>query len=131
MENIFFDERYMMAVKRIADMKNEYPESRFNDYFNVVSDLIVRLDGVMPAVKNGDYRLLDEALKKQLIDGLYSDILPENYDASYANPDVAVEKFGKCGKLLSALYYMLIVEIPKVFIASKWEMTVLYLRMTG
>ena len=126
MENIFFDERYMMAVKRIADMKNEYPESRFNDYFNVVSDLIVRLDGVMPAVKNGDYRLLDEALKKQLIDELYSDILPENYDVSYANPDVAVEKFGKCGKLLSALYYMLIVEIPKVFIASKWEMTVLY-----
>ena len=126
MDNSFFDERYMLAVERIAAMKDEHPESEFCGYFNVLSELVVRLDGVRNPVMTGDFYLMDDKVKSTLNRILYYDILPENYDYSYANPDFAVKELGKCGKLLSALYYMLILEIPKAFTGCKWELTVLF-----
>ena len=126
MDNSFFDERYNLAVERISGMKDEHPESEFCQYFNVLSELVTRLDGIMKPVKTGDFYLMDNKVKSDINRELYSDILPENYESSFANPDVAVRRLGKCGKLLSALYYMLILEIPKAFTGSKWELTVLY-----
>ena len=97
MDNSFFDERYMLAVERIAAMKDEHPESEFCGYFNVLSELVVKLDGIRNPVMTGDFYLMDDKVKSTLNRILYYDILPENYDYSYANPDFAVKELGKCG----------------------------------
>jgi leucyl aminopeptidase (aminopeptidase T) len=49
---------------------------------------------------------------------LYADILPENYEISYANPDFAVKKLGEYGRFFSAVYAELRSQIAYAYEAD-------------
>ena len=56
---------------------------------------------------------------------LYVDILPSNYEESYANPDYAVKQFGKeMGQRLCFLYTELRSLIPSAYEQCLWDLVV-------
>lgn len=100
------EERYNLAVERIGDIKEERTvDVKFRDYFVKVAEFIHLIDGTKKKIEDHtfDGMLIEElaAWNKKL----YSDILPEHYRESYANPDYAVAQLGEAyGSTLSALY---------------------------
>jgi len=105
-ENETVSERFMLVVERIRQIpKQQDTEDGFRDYFQRTSEWICLTLEVLAMEKEGrlDNRSLEEC--EQLNKRLYADVLPENYDASYANPAYAVQKLGEgFGGLLSFLY---------------------------
>ncbi|MCI9122693.1 MAG: aminopeptidase [Eubacterium sp.] len=105
-ENETVSERFMLVVERIRQIpKQQDTEDSFRDYFQRTSEWICLTLEVLAMEKEGrlDNRSLEEC--EQLNKRLYADVLPENYDASYANPAYAVQKLGEgFGGLLSFLY---------------------------
>lgn len=105
-ENEQVEERFALSMERLERMKDERTvEEPFLDYFLSMASFI----GLI-----GDYRdeLIRDALTgasfselKEWNRSLYEDILPENYETSYANPRYAVSRLGEgYGQLLSYLY---------------------------
>ena len=99
-ERVVMNERYELAVGRLAELADEtiVPEP-FRDFFVRTADFL------MTALRG------EEADNRDL----YEDILPDNYGASYGNPAYAVEKLGDYGFCLSAVYAELRGIIPCVF----------------
>lgn len=89
-------------------------------YFKFVGKWAIKLS-ILEEELNDDYfinKSLDELRK--LNRELYSDILPENYSISYANPQYAVKLFGEgIGQVLSALYARLRNHIKYAFRHNK------------
>lgn len=100
------EERYNLAVDRIGDIKEERTvDVKFRDYFVKVAEFIHLIDGTKKKIEDHTF---DEMQIEELAawnKKLYSDILPEHYRESYANPDYAVAQLGEAyGSTLSALY---------------------------
>ena len=99
------------------------------------ADFLLNLCEIYDCVRTGQF--CKESLEELSIQNraLYKDILPENYDESYANPDYAVAVFGKeLGQLLSVLYSELRSLIPLVFEDQLEEITIrleLFLEVYG
>lgn len=75
-----YKERYELAFNRIKEIKAENTvKLPFRTYFEKLSEFILLLDEV---------EATEEYNKK-----LYSDILPENYDTCFGNPDYIVKNF--------------------------------------
>ena len=75
-----YKERYELAFNRIKEIKAENTvKLPFRTYFEKLSEFILLLDEV---------EATEEYNKK-----LYSDILPENYDTCFGNPDYIVKIF--------------------------------------
>jgi len=90
--------------------------SNLNDYFRNVSGFIRLLIETYDVVKDDNYFRMSLDDLKQINARLYEDILPENYDTSYANPAYAVSKLGiEYGRLLSFLYSEIRSVIGSVF----------------
>lgn len=68
----------------------------FHEYVNAINRLL-KETGHITQGRVADYQETNTIL--------YSELLPENYKSSFANPDFATEKFGQLGALMSALYY--------------------------
>ncbi len=100
------DERYDLAVGRIREIKNEQTVAEvFQDYFRKMADFVCIIDEVKTSLTDGSYEQFSLEELQDLNHRLYADILPENYQTSYANPTYAVSTFGKpYGQLLSFLY---------------------------
>ncbi len=99
-EDKMIRERYDLTIGRIASIPGEHtaPEP-FDDFFEKTASFLFMLH--QTDVKRE--RSLEEwqTLNRQL----YADILPENYEESYANPAYAVERLGEVhGRILSFLY---------------------------
>ena len=104
------NERMELALGRIAEIPGEtcVPEP-YRDYFHRVAEFLLSV-----RKETGNY-------------DLYSDILPENYGTSYANPGYAAGKLGSpMGQLLSAVYAELRGIIPAVFEEDEEGICVLY-----
>ena len=114
------EERFLLAEERIHEIKKEtsgdlnmeegaekgavMPEN-FRQYFHTMADFLIFMADTYRYVANGKLYLasLEELQEKN--HELYRDILPENYDKSYANPAYSVARLGKdYGKLFSFLY---------------------------
>ena len=116
-------ERFLLATERVCtlDAGKEIAEP-FGDYFAKVAEF---LTGVLRTA--ADYKLFDEPndtwwLRESFEDlekvntKLYSDVLGDNYDTSYANPQYAVSKLGEeFGPLMAAIYTNLRSSISDVF----------------
>ncbi len=105
-ENEGVKERYELARQRIALFGEERSvREPFRGYFIEMAEFIEKLTQVVDFVFSGElYKLPLDELKK-LNNKLYEDILPENYNKSYADPAFSVGRFGKSyGKLLSTVY---------------------------
>ena len=124
MDNIA--ERYELAKERIGEIEKEMcMEERYAVYFQKTAVFLRKMTETYEYVKCGDlYRASLEKLR-QLNRTLYEDILPENYEASYANPAYAVNMLGeRYGQLLSFLYAELRSLVVFAFEKNIFEMTI-------
>lgn len=106
-----YQERYELAAERVRGIAQEtnggecvVPE-QMRDYFAKVSSYLVQMMDTYEEIDAGSFYELTLEELQQRNHALYQDILPENYDTSYANPAYAAEKLGEeFGRYLCALY---------------------------
>lgn len=99
-------ERFMLALERIAQIPNEKKcAEKYQNYFEKMAEFVLLMKKTWDFVADGSlYKASLEELQKHNRE-LYEDILPENYEKSYANPTYAAECFGKeMGQLLAFIY---------------------------
>lgn len=105
-DNDLIQERLQLALERIQEMTGEKAvKEEFQAYFAKVAEFILQIEETRLFIEKGGLQSasLEELMKRN--HKLYEDILPENYEASYANPDVAVEKLGEeFGAMLAFLH---------------------------
>ncbi len=99
-------ERFELTRERITGIISEgIVKEPYINYFKTVAMFIQKIYEVIDYVKEDKLKDLSLIELKDLNHRLYEDILPENYDKSYANPSFATATLGKkYGKLLSFLY---------------------------
>lgn len=99
-------ERYLLMKERIAQIQTEESVKQpYLDYFRKVAVFVAKLQETFELAELG--KLSEESLEaaKERNRYFYQDILEENYETSYANPEYAVEKLGEeFGGILSFLY---------------------------
>lgn len=99
-------ERMNLAMERIGEIPGEHMvEESFAAYFSKVAEFLILIQNTDSFLEKGglESASLDELLQKN--HALYEDIMPENYETSYANPAYAVEKLGReFGAVLAFLY---------------------------
>lgn len=129
-------ERYQLAVSRIKEIKNEnLGRPEFDEYFRTVSGFIEMMDDTLKWSIDGglEKNSIEELGKRNR--ALYEDILPEHYDSSFGNPEVAVQKLGEdFGKILSSLYFEIRSMIPSAFEHNLFDMVIraeLFLEVYG
>ncbi len=93
-------ERYNLTIERIKlILEEESVDDRYLDYFRTVSRFILLVDQTWKR-NNVSLEMLIEENR-----ALYQDVLGDNYDTSYANPEYAIRVFGKeIGEILCFLY---------------------------
>lgn len=111
------EERYNLVVDRIGDIKEERTvDVKFRDYFVKVAEFIHLIDGTKKKIEDHTFDGMQIEELAAWNKKLYSDILPEHYRESYANPDYAVAQLGEAyGSTLSALYAEIRVAIVYVY----------------
>lgn len=109
--------RYDLALERCRGIAEESTvEESYRDYFKKCAAFILLIDEVKASMENGSYYRRNAREMAKINHRLYEDILPENYENSYANPDYAVAKTGEeLGQILSAIYTELRGAIAYVF----------------
>lgn len=99
-------ERYLLMKERIAQIQTEESVKQpYLDYFRKVAVFVAKLQETFELAELG--KLSEESLEaaKERNRYFYQDILEENYETGYANPEYAVEKLGEeFGGILSFLY---------------------------
>ena len=120
-------ERYELAAERIRQIpKEEAVSLPFRRYFQSVSEFVLLLLDLKKMMENGSYGKLSIEEKKEWNYKLYADILPEQYEESYANPTYAVEELGEdYGQILSFLYAEVRGGIAWVFEGKEEYLTIL------
>lgn len=122
------EERYKLVMERISQIPDESTAAeRFQPYFRSTAEFILLLDQVKARIDSGQYRqqTLEELMEWNR--KLYEDILPENYEMSFANPSYAKEQLGEqYGQILSFLYTELRGGIVWVFEQRTEYLDVLY-----
>lgn len=111
------EERYNLVVDRIGDIKEERTvDVKFRDYFVKVAEFIHLIDGTKKKIEDHTFDGMQIEELAAWNKKLYSDILPEHYRESYANPDYAVAQLGEAyGSTLSALYVEIRAAIVYVY----------------
>jgi len=102
-------ERYSLALERIKEIKEEHFEGEekkaFSKYFATVADFLLQMDETRTFLQEGGLQKASLEELKELNHALYADVMPQQYESSYANPAYAVAMLGKeFGALLSFLY---------------------------
>lgn len=118
-------ERYMLSMGRIKEISTEFAvQEPFLTYFRKVASFIGMLEEEI-----NDHKIRKEYSFEELKDinrRLYEDVLPDNYEKSYANPSYAAEKLGSgYGRLLSFLYTQIRGEIPFLYEGRMEDVTIL------
>lgn len=111
------EERYELAMERIRKIRlEETVKSPFREYFQKMAEFAVLIDAVREELLKGEYQKAGLAELAEWNKRLYQDILPGQYETSYANPSYAVEQLGEeFGRILSFLYTELRGAIAYVF----------------
>lgn len=110
-------ERYELSIERIRSITNEKTAAVvYRDYFRKVSKFLLEINQILNRVQTKTTEECPLEELRQENQNIYSDILGENYETSYANPAYAVSIFGeKIGCLLSFLYTEIRGEIAYVY----------------
>ncbi|MDY5846248.1 MAG: aminopeptidase [Bariatricus sp.] len=111
------EERYDLTLERIRGITAEVTvREPFRTYFRKVAEFLLLIHEVK---ERRQKEIREQMTKEQLMqemEMLYRDVLPENYETSYANPKYAAEKLGEgMGAFLSALYTELRGDIGYVY----------------
>lgn len=134
---MMIEERFLLAEERIREIIQEtgcIPEN-FRTYFAHMAEFILLMTETYRYVTDGRLYLAELEELKEKNSKLYEDILPENYDKSYANPACSVERLGEdYGKLFSVLYAELRSMIVWAYEKNQEEMVIrmeLFLEIYG
>ena len=102
---VFLQERYDLTKEKIAEIISEgYGDEKTAAYFKEVADFLQLMDAYYRFVKEDGLKTASLEELKEWNQKLFQDILPQNYENSYANPAYAVAQLGEeYGKLLCAL----------------------------
>ena len=121
-------QRHELAVERLRSIVTEETiEKEYIPYFQDCTLFLLELENTSRKIENGTWECLSLEEKRSLNTILYSDIIGEKYQTSYANPVYACEQLGEdMGQLLSLLYTELRAGIPYVFEQRKDYLTILY-----
>lgn len=106
-ENQSIFERYELSMNRISQIATgeNTIKAPYQDYFLNVANFIVDVKEVCDLVQENKLKECSLEKLKQLNNKMYSDILLNAYETSYANPAYAVKKLEKeYGQILSFLY---------------------------
>ena len=126
-ENEAVAERYALSIDRIRQMEKEetVPEP-YREYFRRTAGFIGLIEQVRCQMADGRWHRQDLEQLKAWNRRLYQDILPENYDNSYANPAYAAKTLGsELGPFLSFLCAEIRGQIAFVHEGRLTEMTIL------
>ena len=109
-------ERLELSIERIREIKTENKlQKEYQEYFEKVSEFLIQIEENRKWILEGNllHASVEELERRNHC--LYQDILPGNYETSYANPQYAVSVFGKeMGQFLAAVY----AEIRSLIAAS-------------
>lgn len=110
-------ERYGLSVERIQGiLKEETVTDPYRSYFREVSGFLMNIENIRKIREDGTWEQMSEEQKARENHRLYEDILPDQYETSYANPAYAVSTLGETfGTILSFLYTEIRSEIAYVF----------------
>ncbi len=99
------EERFTLALERLATIKNEkILPGEYGNYFRKTAVFLEMVCGVYFEIGAGQYKRKPLEELKESNHMLYQDILPENYQNSYTDPEYAARCFGEgYGKLLCFL----------------------------
>jgi len=105
-ENDLIRERFDLSMERISGIcQDETVNEQYQDYFRSTGLFIKRMEELYYKVERNELDNVSIEELKSLNEKLYSDILGDNYDRSYANPEYAVRMLGdEYGRILSFLY---------------------------
>ncbi len=120
-------ERLELSMERIREIcAEEMNDKNFEDYFQRCAKFICYVNDLLGKIENDWLKTASEEELRAVNAVLYEDILPDNYDGSFGNPDYAVEKLGsEHGKLLSFLYAEIRGMIVYAFEERKEDITIL------
>ncbi len=116
-ENEQVAERCALCVERIAGMKEEETVPQpYREYFAAMAEWMLLLSRIQEEVLDGTDAGLSLERREELNRLLYEDILPGNYETSFANPEFCVQQFGEDhGRMFAVLAAELRGLIPAVF----------------
>ena len=121
------EQRHALAVERLQGIVTEETvEKEYVPYFQNTVLFLLEVENVRKKVADGTWDKLSLEQMRSLNESLYRDILGENYEKSYANPEYAVKEFGELGQLLSMLYVEMRSGIPYAFEGRMDYLTILY-----
>ncbi len=98
-------QRHELSVDRLKQIAVEdIVEEPFGAYFQEMAMLLLELESVRRKVADGSWDKLDQEKMQELNRMLYSDICPDHYETSYANPAWTTRQLGgEYGPLLCAV----------------------------
>lgn len=119
-------ERYALAIERIRAAADESVcEERIQAYFCRMAKFVLLMDEAWETVASGKLRRMTLEELQEFNHRLYEDILPGNYEKSYADPDYATDRLDKSmGPMLSFLYAELRGMIPAAFEQNRFDMVI-------
>ena len=127
-ENYRITERYDLANERIGAIRGERTVAEpFGDYFHQLAAFAGLIDETLR--KQMREELADASLEelKELNNQLYRDILPGQYESSYADPAYAAAKLGEdYGRMLSFFYAEFRNSVLFAFECRQTEVTILF-----
>ena len=126
-ENEAAAERFELSMERIGQIcTEEMNEKNFEDYFKRTAKFICRIGKLLEKIEQDWLKEASEEELKAENKALYEELLPDNYDTSYANPDHAVSRLGAdYGKLFSFVYAEIRGMIVYAFEERKADITIL------
>lgn len=126
-ENTQITERYNLAMERILAVPEENRvQEPFRSYFIKLARFAAQIQKLARQQFSGELETFSLEELKTLNHGLYEDILPGQYEYSYANPSYASEKLGKnLGPMLAAFYAQFRAAIVFAFECRLMDITIL------
>ena len=105
-ENEEVSERFELIKERVVQipLEKSVPEP-FGDYFTKMAGFICEMYDLCHRMESGEWKDYSLDRWQRQNDALYQDIVGENYQYSYANPEYSVRMLGEeFGRILSFLY---------------------------
>lgn len=99
-------ERFTLSMERIRQIQaDQEVKAPFSDYFQKMAAFLCQLDETLQMAGEGTLAQMSQKELKERNHKLYEDVLPGQYESSYANPAFAQARLGEeYGTLLSFLY---------------------------
>lgn len=117
LENELVKQDYKTQINKVKSINKDCMlKGNLKDYFIKVSDFLCLLNSIKELVESNDLDKMSLDELKDLNYRLYEDILDDNYETSYSNPEYAVKVFNKdLGQILSYIYTRARKEIESAF----------------